>query len=191
MSQHPSLLASDGGGYEKVGSCHPNNLGKEIFSIVLSNAIVLKNVQTGKEDCFLYRNSILESNVYLGWWWLKINVIFNDVLKWKASFLWSPHVKGEEENVLCPEFLSWYCFGAMQLRLHTWVVSWEDLVSSSFRMNEYMHVYRWTDTHESFLLQQTLLMVYHILNAVVGGNIEAECRDSVLKMVTDLNIGNA
>lgn len=52
MSQHPSLLASDGGGYEKVGSCHPNNLGKEIFSIVLSNVIVLKNVQTGKEDCF-------------------------------------------------------------------------------------------------------------------------------------------
>lgn len=53
MSQHPLFLASvGGGGYEKAGSCHPNNLEKETFAIVLSKVIALKNEQTGKRDCF-------------------------------------------------------------------------------------------------------------------------------------------
>lgn len=100
------------------------------------------------------------------------------------------HVKGEEENVLCPELLLWYYFGTMQLRFHTWVISWKNLKSSSFRMNEYMHVYRWTDTHETFLFQQHLLVVCRMLNDVVSGNAEVECRDSVLKKITDLKMGN-
>lgn len=46
MSQHPLFLASvGGGGYEKAGSCHPKNLEKEAFSIVLSKVITLKNGQ--------------------------------------------------------------------------------------------------------------------------------------------------
>lgn len=40
----------------------------------------------------LYRNSLLESNVCLGWLQLKFNVIFYDVLQWETSFpLKSPH----------------------------------------------------------------------------------------------------
>lgn len=53
MSQHPLFLASaGGGGYEEAGSCHPNNLEKEAFSIVLNKVIALRNGQTGKRDCF-------------------------------------------------------------------------------------------------------------------------------------------
>lgn len=53
MSQHPLFLASErGGGYEKAGSCHPNNLEKENFSTVLSKLMALKNEQTGEKDCF-------------------------------------------------------------------------------------------------------------------------------------------